>query len=115
MTKLKKILNEEIEENMPLDFTKNVHQLVMNQILKSRKSIEPIVIPNSTRENWILGLGLSFFTILYYMFEYSSAYSIKISLPQELILNFCIKLAAVIAIFYVISNEYFERKKKYLI
>jgi hypothetical protein len=114
MTKIKQLLNEEIEITLPANFAVKMQDRVMHRIMVPVQVIKPTSNKADFKENILLVLCFFLFSVLIYVFGFNKSYSVSISVPKDMMLNFMIKFTSGVVILYFIVNEYFERKKKYL-
>jgi hypothetical protein len=116
MNKLKQILNEEIETTMPVNFLVNLQNSVMNQIMKPVLVANPVASHrNEIKENLLILLGLVLCSTLIYVFGYTKSYTVSLTLPKDMLLGILIKFTSGVVILYFFINEYFDKKKKFLI
>jgi len=113
MSDLKKIIDQEINHAVPLDYFDNVRMNVMRSIPSPRRSLNLSFAEK--RDNILLFFMIVFCSVLIYFFGYSEHYRLSIFISKNLIFNFLSSTITGILLIVVFINEYFDRKKKIFI
>ncbi|MBL7789429.1 MAG: hypothetical protein JNL75_06295 [Chitinophagales bacterium] len=113
MSNFKKIIEQDIDQIIPIQFHENMRDRVMKSIDTPKKSFR--VSFAEKKDNIILFFTLIFCILLIYFFGYSEKYKISIFVPKELIYNFLLYSSSTVVILIFLINDYFDRKKKILI
>lgn len=103
---LKKIIEKQYRDSMPIDFEHTLKNRVLQSIQKPLPWYSRI-----EKEDKRLFLAILVFCAMVYFFGFDSTYRISVSFTGEIVKNIGMGLITTGVVLYLAMNEYFDRKK----